>query len=173
MIRPMAHQTLERPAPTQRPRRGAAFWVGIGLILAGLAVLGYVAWQFFGTNVVSHRKQQRIVEQTERAWSSPGTAGATGRAGGLDLHGALALMKIPKFGKKYVMPVQAGVSDAVLAEGFGHFKGTAGPGQVGHLPGAAPPGAHGEALRPMPHPPPRGKGGGESPDPAHTYPLPP
>src|SRR4051794_28182058 len=142
MIGPMAHQTLERPAPTQRPRRGGAFWVGTALILAGLAVLGYVAWQFFGTNVVAHRKQQQIVQQTERAWRSPGTAGATGRAGGLDLHGATALVRIPKFGKKYVMPVQSGVSDAVLAEGFGHFKGTAGPGAGGDLAGAAHPARH-------------------------------
>jgi sortase A len=146
----MAHQTLERPAPTQRPRRGAAFWVGIGLILAGVAVLGYVAWQFFGTNVVSHHKQQRIVEQTQRAWRSPGTAGATGRAGGLDLHGAIALVRIPKFGKDYVMPVQRGVSTAVLAEGFGHFKGTAAPGQVGNFAIAAHRVTHGEPLRRMP-----------------------
>jgi sortase A len=150
MIGAMSHQTLERPAPTQRPRRGVAFWVGTGLILAGLAVLGYVAWQFFGTNVVAHRKQQQIVQQTERAWRSPGTAGATGRTGGLELHGAVALVRIPKFGKKYVMPVQSGVSDTVLAEGFGHFKGTAGPGQVGNFAIAAHRVTHGEPLRNMP-----------------------
>src|SRR4051795_9228931 len=118
MIGRMAQQTLDRPPVTPKRRRGVPFWIGIGLVLAGLGVLGYVAWQFFGTNVVAHRKQQQIVQQTERAWRSPGTAGATGRAGGLDLHGATALVRIPKFGKKYVMPVQSGVSDAVLAEGF-------------------------------------------------------
>jgi sortase A len=143
----MDQQTLERPADARR-RRGAGFYVGVALILAGLVVLGYVAWQFFGTNVVAHRKQQQIVEQTERAWSSG--AGASGSATGLKLGHAEALIRIPRFGKNYVMPVQEGVSDQVLAEGFGHFKGTAGPGEKGNYALAAHRVTHGEPLRKMP-----------------------
>jgi|SRR5689334_7543637 sortase A len=150
MIGRMSTQTLERPPATPRGGRGASFWIGVGLILAGLAVLGYVAWQFFGTNVVAHQKQQRIVEQTERVWSSAGGAGATGSAKGVQLHGAEALIRIPRFGKKYVMPVQKGVSEQVLAEGFGHFKGTARAGGVGNFALAAHRVTHGEPLRRMP-----------------------
>jgi sortase A len=148
MIGPMAHQTLDRPSAARRRRRGATFWIGITLVLAGVAVLSYVAWQFFGTNVVSHRKQQQIVEQTRRDWESqPAT---TARARQVDLHGAMALIRIPRFGKKYVMPVQAGTSDAVLAEGFGHVTGTAGPGRVGNFAVSAHRVTHGEPLRHMP-----------------------
>ena len=75
----MATQTLDAPrrapaAPARRRRSGSAS----ALILAGLAVLGYVAWQFFGTNVVAHQKQQKIVEKTQSAWQSQGGAGASG-----------------------------------------------------------------------------------------------
>src|SRR3954447_21997703 len=108
MIVRMAQQTLDRSSAAPARRRGVTFWIGVGLILAGLGVLAYVAWQFFGTNVVSHRKQERIVERTEREWRSTGAAGATGRASGVDLHGATALVRIPRFGKNYVMPVQPG-----------------------------------------------------------------
>jgi len=146
----MATQTVERPPASPRGGRGASFWIGIGLILAGLAVLGYVAWQFFGTNVVAHQKQQQLVEQTQQVWSSEGGAGATGSAEGVQLHGAEALIRIPKFGRKYVMPVQEGVSEGVLAEGYGHFKGTARPGGVGNFALAAHRVTHGEPLRRMP-----------------------
>ncbi len=59
-------------------------------------------------------------------------------------------MRIPAFGKKYVVPVQQGTSDEVLAEGFGHFRGTAQPGQVGNFAIAGHRVTHGEPLRDMP-----------------------
>ena len=147
------------------------FWVGIALVLAGLGLLAYVAWQFYGTNVVAHRKQQKIVEQTQREWRSEGGAGATGRVEGVDLGGATALIRIPKFGKDYVMPVQAGVSDAVLAEGFGHFKDSVAPGQVGNFAVAAHRVTHGEPLRDMPDLRPGDKVVVQTQDRTYTYRL--
>ena len=144
----MAQQTLDRPPEAPRRRRGAAFWVGVALILAGLVLLGYVAWQFFGTNLVAHRKQQKIIDQTERIWS--GKAGASGSAKGVELHGAQALVRIPKLGRHYVVPVLKGTSLDVLAQGFGHFPGTANPGQVGNYAIAGHRVTHGEPLRDMP-----------------------
>jgi sortase A len=148
MIGRMAQQTLERPPAGRNRGHGAVFWVGIALILAGLAVLGYVAWQFFGTNVVSEHKQRQIVEDTQRAWSAD--ADVRGSAKGVELHGADALVRIPRFGATYVMPVQEGVSDDVLAEGFGHFEHTAGPGEIGNYALAAHRVTHGQPLRQMP-----------------------
>ena len=146
----MPTQTLERPPASPRRGRGLSFWIGVGLILAGLGVLAYVAWQFFGTNIVAHQKQQKIVEKTESVWRSQGSAGASGTAQGVELDGAQALVRIPRFGKGYVMPVQAGVSERVLAEGYGHFPRTADPGQVGNYAIAAHRVTHGEPLRDMP-----------------------
>jgi sortase A len=150
MIERMATQTLEeRPAAQPPPRRrGASFWIGLGLVVGGLVILGYVAWQFFGTNIVAHHKQQQIVAQTQKAWSSH--AGASGRATGIELKGASALIKIPKFGKHYIMPVQEGISEQVLAEGFGHMPQSQDPGQVGNYAIAAHRVTHGEPLRNMP-----------------------
>jgi hypothetical protein len=47
---------------------------------------------------VAHRRQARIVESTERQWSG-GDAGASGQATGVELHGAQALVRIPRFGR--------------------------------------------------------------------------
>jgi sortase A len=144
--------------PTRvRARRGAAFYVGLGLVLAGLALLGYVAWQFFGTNVVSERKQRSLVEKTEQVWRAAPTGDQAGDHAGdraddrAGLPGtADALIRIPRFGRDYVMPVQEGVSDAVLAEGFGHFERSAEPGQRGNYALAAHRITHGQPLRQMP-----------------------
>jgi sortase A len=151
MIDGMAQQTVAPPSqpPAHRaPGRGAPFWVGVVLIVAGLAVLGYVGWQFFGTNVVSHRKQQALIDRTHRAWSQGQSTSIKGR--GVQLKGAEALIRIPRFGSDYVVPVQRGVGDDVLAEGFGHFTQSAGPGQVGNYALAAHRVTHGEPLRNMP-----------------------
>jgi sortase A len=167
----MATQTLERPPASPKRGRGPAFYIGTALILAGLAVLGYVAWQFFGTNIVAHQKQQEIVEQTEKAWSAEGQAGASGTATGAELKGADALIRIPKFGKDYVMPVQKGVSDRVLAEGYGHFEDTAEPGGVGNYALAAHRVTHGEPLRDMPKLRPGDKVLVQTRDATYTYEL--
>ena len=167
----MATQTLERPPASPRPGRGLSFWIGVGLILAGLGVLAYVAWQFFGTNIVAHQKQQKIVEQTQKVWATQAGAGATGSASGVELNGAEALIRIPKFGKKYVMPVQKGVSDGVLAEGYGHFKGSARAGGVGNYALAAHRVTHGEPLRRMPELRPGDEVIVETKDRTYTYEL--
>ena len=167
----MATQTLERPPASPRRGRGPSFWIGVGLILAGLGVLAYVAWQFFGTNIVAHQKQQKIVEQTQKVWATEAGAGATGSASGVELNGAEALIRIPKFGKKYVMPVQEGVSDGVLAEGYGHFKGSAKAGAVGNYALAAHRVTHGEPLRRMPELRPGDKVIVETKDRTYTYEL--
>jgi sortase A len=148
--RRMATTTLERPPRTPRRGRGPSFWIGTGLILAGLAVLGYVAWQFFGTNFVAAQKQRSIVEKTEQSWRAEGGAGAAAQASPARLGGASALIRVPRFGKNYVMPVQEGVSDRVLAEGYGHFSSSAKAGAVGNYALAAHRVTHGEPLRKMP-----------------------
>ena len=69
----MATTTLE-PAPAPGAReRGGLFWVGLVMVLAGVVLLGYVGWQFFGTNVVAHHRQQAIVDRTEQLWSKGST----------------------------------------------------------------------------------------------------
>ena len=63
---------------------------------------------------------------------------------------ASALIRIPTFGKKYVVPVLEGITDDVLAKGYGHFTSTADPGEVGNYALAAHRVTHGEPLRRMP-----------------------
>jgi sortase A len=134
--------------PGQHRSRGrrVTFWVGVGLILAGLGLLGYVAWQFWGTNWVSKRHQREITSSLQHEWQS----GHAKKPKFVPTGQASALIRIPRFGKKYVVPVLEGVTPDVLAKGFGHFEDTADPGEVGNYALAAHRGTHGEPLRHMP-----------------------
>jgi sortase A len=167
------------PPGGKRPRReGSAddkrgtgrritWWIGIGLILAGLGLLGYVAWQFWGTNWVSKQQQREITNELQQDWSA-----GQGKKPKFVPHGqASALIRIPKFGKKYVVPVLEGVSPGVLAKGYGHFEDTADPGQVGNYALAAHRVTHGEPLRNMPDLRPGDKVIVETADATYTYEL--
>jgi len=133
----------------RRRKRTNGIWLlraGLALIAVGVVLLGYVGWEFYGTNWVSHRHQAAARSQTEKAWSVKGGQQIVKTQWG----DVSALIRIPRFGKDYEVPVFEGTSDTVLAAGFGHFDGTAGPGQVGNYALAAHRVTHGQPLRDMP-----------------------
>ena len=137
-----------RPTPG-RPRRRRVRWLGLLLIAAGVGVLGYVAWQFWGTTWLSHRTQERIVTEVEEDWARE--PGGTGDGAVTVPEGeASALVRVPRFGDDYVVPVLEGTTDDVLSAGYGHFADTAAPGRVGNYALAAHRITHGEPLRAMP-----------------------
>lgn len=127
--------------------RRAGFWVGIALVVAGLVALGYVGWEFWGTTWVSHREQRQVTADLRRQWTQ---GGQRLEPKYVPKGHASALVRIPRFGKKYVVPVLEGTDSDVLARGFGHFPSTADPGQVGNYALAAHRVTHGEPLRDMP-----------------------
>jgi sortase A len=139
MLAPMATDTDTRP----RGRRAVA-WVGALMILAGLGTLGYVAWEFWGTTILSKERQQETTSRLQDAWGSGQTEVKT------EFGSAKALIEIPRFGKDYRIPVLEGVSDEALGAGYGHFSTSAEPGEVGNFALAGHRITHGEPLRDMP-----------------------
>lgn len=122
-------------------RRPAVALLLIGL---GLALLGYAAWEYYGTNITAHRHRDQVLHQLDEAWRTGHGQARTGRGT------ARAVVRIPRFGDDYRVPVLEGTSARVLATGFGHETGTAGPGQVGNFVIAGHRVTHGEPLRDMP-----------------------
>jgi sortase A len=132
-----------------RGRRATLLWLGGGLLAVGLAMVGYLGWQLIGTNIMSERRQTELVEQLEDQWRTlPGTE--LNRLEPVGLGEASALIRIPRFGDDYVIPVLEGVGEDELASGFGHFVDSAGPGRRGNYALAGHRVTHGEPLRDMP-----------------------
>jgi sortase A len=134
------------PATASRGRR-ITLWAGVASMVVGVGLLGWVGWQFWGTNWVAHRQQARVIDSLRSQWTDGGTRL---RPKYVPDGKASALVRIPRFGKAYVVPVLEGVSADVLAQGFGHFDRTADPGQQGNYALAAHRVTHGEPLRRMP-----------------------
>ncbi len=133
----------------ERGRRGG--WrrpIGWLLILVGLAMIGYVAWEFYGTNIVAQHKHREITSDLRQQWKK-GHDFASVEDGDAPIR-ADALIRIPRFGEDYVVPVLEGVGDSELAAGFGHFEDTADAGKVGNYAVAAHRVTHGQPLREMP-----------------------
>lgn len=114
------------------------------MVVAGVGLLAWVGWQLYGTNWVSARKHTALVEQVERSWEA-GRDTADAPEGSVE-----AVVRIPRFGEDYAVPLLEGVGDDALAAGFGRFRGSAQPGDRGNYALAAHRVTHGEPLRRMP-----------------------
>ena len=125
-------------------RRRISFWLGCGLIAAGLAVLAWVAWQFWGTNWVSERRQGEVASSLRDGWADGQDVVRT------DFGNASAILVIPRFGRDYEVPVLEGSSDEVLAAGVGHMEGTADAGAEGNYVLAGHRVTHGEPFADFP-----------------------
>lgn len=150
-------------SPPSRPRGPSPITVlGVVLLALGLACLGYVGYQYVGTNVVadrafdSGRQDLRQRWRAERPAPSSGAESAdpattpTGQAPTAAepvLGEPTALLRIPVFGADYEVPILEGTDLDTLSEGVGHYPGTTKPGQVGNFALAGHRVTHGEPFR--------------------------
>lgn len=155
------------PSRRTRRRRPLGWWIGVGLILAGLGVLGWVGWQLWGTNWTSRKEHRAITASLQQDWRDG--QGLSPRV--VPSGEASALVRIPKFGSGYVVPVLEGTTDEILTKGFGHFEDSAEPGEIGNYAIAGHRVTHGEPLRRMPELRPGDEVIVETKDATYTYVL--
>lgn len=113
--------------------------LGVLLLVAGLACLGWVGWQYFGTNIVSKQEAGKEISTLEQSWGQPsGTAEdeetSTDDAMSIpDPGSAQWLVRIPAFGSDWEWPVVAGIDVEDLKKGVGWYPTTSQPGEVGNF----------------------------------------
>lgn len=146
-------------APTpRRPRRRVSTLsvVGVLLLLAGVGCLGWVAWQYVGTNVASEKAYQEETSQLREQWSQPADStagspeGSTGKGEvtpAVIPGDAIALLRIPALGPDYEVPILSGTDLSILDRGVGHYTTTAQPGEVGNFAIAGHRVTHGEPFK--------------------------
>ncbi|MEV7398396.1 sortase [Aeromicrobium sp. NPDC092404] len=126
------------PHPPSRPRRRVVTAIGVILLLGGLSVIGYFAWQYIGTNLVAKHKQSEIKKQTKIQWEK-----------GVD-GDAIAMLRVKRFGSDYEVPIVKGFDDGALARGVGWDPKSEKPGQVGNFAIAGHRVTHGEPFSKFP-----------------------
>lgn len=125
-----------------RPRRSTGRRLvtvfGATLILAGLGLLLYFVWQYFGTNIVSKHRQAEIKSSLKVDWGK-----------GID-GDAIGLLRVERFGDDYEAPIVKGFDDAALARGVGWDTESAKPGEIGNFAIAGHRVTHGEPFSKFP-----------------------
>ncbi|MRK02609.1 sortase [Aeromicrobium yanjiei] len=135
VVMPAAHSTT-------RPRRGV--WgrfvtaLGLAMILAGVAVLGWFGWQYFGTNIVAKREQAQIKQTLQVDWGK-----------GIDSD-AIGLLRVKRFGDDFEVPIVKGTDGPALERGVGWDPKSAKPGKVGNFVIAGHRVTHGEPFSKFP-----------------------
>lgn len=179
--RPESAATEQGDGPSET--RAAALWrrrgrvrlialcVALALVLIGVGVLGHIGWEYWGTDYVARKKQAEIRTELRDRWEFPTVADVLGPAAAAPVPGsAQALVRIPRFGTSYEVPLIEGVRDSDLSLGIGHFPGT-GPGQIGNVALSGHRVTHGEPFGSMEDLRPGDEVIIETPDATYTYAL--
>lgn len=117
-------------ARRRRRRRRALLPVAVIVVLA---VAAYTAWQYYGTGVVAEQRHEGIRAEIREGWEQPTVSDVLGPEAAAPVLGEpLGLVRIPRFGREYEIPLIEGVRSGDLGKGIGHFSGAA-PGQIGNV----------------------------------------
>ena len=108
--------------------------LGIGLLVAGLTCLGWVGYQYFGTNLVSEHAFDTETQQLREKWTEESKSDPNGKKQDSTVPGdAIGLLRIPAFGRDFEVPILNGTDLSILSKGVGHYSSTAAPGQIGNF----------------------------------------
>jgi sortase A len=134
-------------APPRQRDLGRTLARGIGqtLITFGLVALLFVVYELWVTDILAARDQQALTEQIQEQWADvptvtgavpapdPTTPAFTPAPIQIKTGDPFAIVHIPRLDAEYNRVVVEGVSQVQLAQGPGHYIGTAMPGQPGNF----------------------------------------
>lgn len=116
--------------------------VGEFAVSLGILLFAFVGWQLWWTDLEASRAQAQAVTRIEQGFAAPAVQAfvPAGRPSvearvhpSLPLGDAFALIRVPRFGSEFVRPILEGTTSDTLADGVGHYVGTALPGELGNF----------------------------------------
>lgn len=108
-----------------------------------VAVVGWLAWVYGGTAVVSEIAWSHEEKAVRSQWQqTPAPAPSPGDV--------LGLLRVPAWGAGYEVPILPGTGSGALAHGVGHYPSTAMPGQLGNFALAGHRVTHGQPFSRLP-----------------------
>jgi sortase A len=104
-------------------------------VTAGVILLLFIAYLFWGTAWKADSAQNSLAAQLNQEWANQNGSGKSGKASVIDLVTGepFAFIEIPAFGKHWKFTIIQGTALAQLNVSPGHVPGTQLPGQVGNF----------------------------------------
>ena len=132
-----------RKKASQSKRVSVVGVIGELFITGGVLVLLFLGWQLWLNDLLEGNEQTQQAEKIQEMWAKGGVIappappdrpdpGEPLVAGEPSFASQFAAIIVPRFGSDYVKPVREGVGTSELADGLGHYPGTAMPGAVGN-----------------------------------------
>jgi sortase A len=130
--------SIRKKGTDTRAGRGKRRWrltiLGVMLLLGGLSCLGWVGYQYVGTNLIAQHAFRTEASRLRAQWMEGRKADPQGLEEPSTRPGdAIGLLRIPALGDAYEVPILNGTELGVLAKGVGHYSSTAQPGQTGNF----------------------------------------
>ncbi len=136
----------QKPRRTTGRGRRVPLILGLCLMLIGVGVLGWVGYQYVGTNVIAEKRFEDEKDKLRQEWENPPAddqgdnsgsqeadpAGGSGDSDARDAR-AVALLRIPRFGPDFEVPLIPGISDDALSSGVGIYDQAVAPGEIGNF----------------------------------------
>ncbi|MGY1855674.1 class E sortase [Modestobacter sp. SYSU DS0290] len=119
--------------------RTAVRGVGQTLVTAGLVVLLFVVYELWVTDLLTAREQDRLGDTLTQEWAEdptvadPAAAAAVPTVPTPEVGEPFAVLHVPRLGEDWARVVVEGTGTEELAQGPGHYVGTAMPGQPGNV----------------------------------------
>jgi sortase A len=133
---PAEWSRYDRSRPDRRRDLGWTLASGLGqtLVTAGVVLLLFVVYELWVTGLFAAREQDRLADELRAAW--PADAAVVGVPTPPVAPGAgepFAVLHVPRLGEDWSRVVLEGTAEDQLAQGPGHYTGTAMPGQPGNV----------------------------------------
>lgn len=118
----------------QGKRRWRLTAVGVALLMVGLSCLGWVAYQYVGTNLIAEHTFRTEASRLRAQWIEDQKTDPQGLEQPSKRSGdSIGLLRIPALGGAYEVPIVNGTELTVLGKGVGHYSSTAQAGQIGNF----------------------------------------
>jgi len=139
--RAAAQESSYAPGPEHRPGiadrvRTVVRGFGQLFVTVGLVLLLFVVYELYVTDWLSGRQQHDLADHLRNEWTTsqdtvanPATAAPTEP----EIGAGVAFLHIPRLGDDWDRAVVQGTGQDQLAQGPGHYEGTAMPGQPGNV----------------------------------------
>ncbi len=118
--------------------RGRGFWRsaarGFGelLVTGGLVLLLFVVYEVYVTDFLTAQRQDELSTELREQWAADPTP-ERGSITQVEIGDAFGVLRIPRLGEDYTRVVLEGTEETQLAQGPGHYVGSAMPGEQGNL----------------------------------------